>query len=143
MTLSVTPVPCLSDNYAWLLRDEASGAVALCDPSEAGPPLRAVEALGVVAGLFVLAGATPAALGLLADISERYPDDRGAIMGLYSVFFGLGQFIGQLLGGHFGDWQGVDGVLILTLLLGVISLITLLRLHGVEPARAPAAMATE
>ena len=31
-------------------------------------------------------GATPAALGLLADISERFPGDRGAIMGLYSVF---------------------------------------------------------
>ena len=26
----------------------------------------------------------PAALGLLADISERFPRDRGAIMGLYS-----------------------------------------------------------
>ena len=43
-------------------------------------------ALVLAAGLFVLAGATPAALGLLADISEAFPKDRGAIMGLYSVF---------------------------------------------------------
>ena len=45
-------------------------------------------------GLFVLAGATPAALGLLADISERFPADRGAIMGLYSVFLAIGQIAG-------------------------------------------------
>ena len=42
--------------------------------------------IAAAVGLFVLAGATPAALGLLADISERFPTDRGAIMGLYSVF---------------------------------------------------------
>ena len=46
-------------------------------------------------GLFVLAGATPAALGLLADMSERFPGDRGAIMGLYSVFLALGQITRQ------------------------------------------------
>ena len=93
--------------------------------------------------LMVVSGFTPAALTYLADLTEHAPNGRGAIMGLYSVFFGLGQFIGQLLGGQFGDWQGVDGVLILTMLLGVVSVITLLRLHGVEPARATAAMAAE
>ena len=45
-------------------------------------------------GLFVMSGATPAALGLLADITESYPADRGAIMGLYSVFLGVGQILG-------------------------------------------------
>ena len=50
-------------------------------------------------GLFLLAGATPAALGLLADMSERFPSDRGAIMGLYWVFLALGQIIGSLIGG--------------------------------------------
>ena len=57
-------------------------------------------------GLFVLAGATPAALGLLADMSERFPADRGAIMGLYSVFLALGQIIGALIGGVAADWLG-------------------------------------
>ena len=47
------------------------------------------------AGLFVLAGATPAAIGLLADMTEAYPDDRGAIMGLYSVFLGHGPDLRQ------------------------------------------------
>ena len=59
-----------------------------------------VGLMGVAAfGLFVLAGATPAAIGLLADVTEAYPDDRGAIMGLYSVFLGLGQIGGSLIAG--------------------------------------------
>jgi MFS family permease len=45
--------------------------------------VRGVEVIGLGVGLFVLSGATPAALGLLADVSESFPDDRGAIMGLY------------------------------------------------------------
>ena len=40
MPLTVTPLPCLSDNYIWMLRDQASGAVAICDPGEAGPLAR-------------------------------------------------------------------------------------------------------
>ncbi|MBK1661922.1 hydroxyacylglutathione hydrolase [Paracraurococcus ruber] len=46
MPLSVTAVPCLSDNYVWILRDAATGAVAVCDPGEAGPAIAAVERLG-------------------------------------------------------------------------------------------------
>ena len=66
-------------------------------------------------GLFVLAGATPAALGLLADMSERVPGDRGAIMGLYSVFLAIGQIVGSLIGGVAADWRGIDGMLLATL----------------------------
>ena len=60
-------------------------------------------------GLFVLAGATPAALGMLADISEEHPDDRGAIMGLYSVFLAVGQVIGSLVGGGAAEWRASTG----------------------------------
>ena len=67
------------------------------------------------AGLFVLAGATPAALGLLADISGRFPDDRGAIMGLYSVFLAMGQIVGSLVGGVAATMRGIDGLLVATL----------------------------
>jgi hydroxyacylglutathione hydrolase len=35
MALTIHPVPLLSDNYGWLLRDEATGTVAVVDPSEA------------------------------------------------------------------------------------------------------------
>jgi MFS family permease len=83
-------------------------------------------------GLFVLAGATPAALGLLADISERFPADRGAIMGLYSVFLAIGQIAGSLIGGVAADWRGIDGMLLATFVLLAIALLPLARLRAQE-----------
>ena len=63
------------------------------------------------------AGATPAAIGLLADVTEAYPDDRGAIMGLYSVFLGLGQIVGAILGGFAAVAWGLDGIFVVALVL--------------------------
>jgi MFS family permease len=92
--------------------------------------------LGLVAvaaaGLFVLAGATPAAIGLLADMTEAFPDDRGAIMGLYSVFLGLGQIIGSLLGGTAAQWQGLDGIFIVSFVMLAIALLPLSQLRRYE-----------
>ena len=84
------------------------------------------------AGLFVLAGATPAALGLLADISGRFPDDRGAIMGLYSVFLAMGQIVGSLVGGVAATMRGIDGLLVATLVMLAIALLPLFRLRSLE-----------
>lgn len=99
-----------------------------------GAPIVVPLAAAVVAaaGLFVLAGATPAALGLLADISERFPADRGAIMGLYSVFLGIGQIVGALIGGFVADWRGIDGMLLGTLALLLIALVPLAQLRRHE-----------
>lgn len=83
-------------------------------------------------GLFVLAGATPAALGLLADISERFPADRGAIMGLYSVFLGIGQITGSLIGGVAAARAGIDGMLVATICLLGVALLPLSRLRTQE-----------
>ncbi len=44
--LAVQAIPILSDNYAWLLRDAATGAVAIVDPAEAGPVAAAIDAAG-------------------------------------------------------------------------------------------------
>jgi hydroxyacylglutathione hydrolase len=46
MSMSATAVPILSDNYAWLLRDAASGATAIVDPAEDAPIDRAIQAAG-------------------------------------------------------------------------------------------------
>lgn len=107
--------------------------------ADLGEPIVKAYLLIAAVALMVVSGFTPAALTYLADLTEDAPQDRGAIMGLYSVFFGLGQFIGQLLGGPFGDWQGFDGILLLTALLGVIATATLLRLHQFERAHSTAA----
>lgn len=54
MPVSATAIPCLSDNYAWLLRDAATGTVAVCDPGEAGPAIAALEAAGGRCDLILL-----------------------------------------------------------------------------------------
>ena len=109
------------------------GAALLLNHSDGWPDLLRLPPLAVVlAGLFVLAGATPAALGLLADTSEAHPADRGAIMGLYSVFLALGQIVGSLLGGVAAEIRGIDGILVATLLLLAIALAPLSRLRAVE-----------
>ena len=46
MSFDLITVPCLSDNYAFLLRCAATGEVACIDVPEAGPILEALEAHG-------------------------------------------------------------------------------------------------
>ncbi len=96
------------------------------------PVVPALFTLGAGAGLFVLAGATPAALGLLADVSEAHPHDRGAIMGLYSVFLALGQVAGSLIGGVAAQWRGIDGLLGATVILLGVAVIPLWQLRLFE-----------
>jgi predicted MFS family arabinose efflux permease len=89
-------------------------------------------------GLFVLSGFTPAALTYLADVTESYKEARGSIMGLYSLFLGIGQFIGTTVGGQFADQGGIDGLVLLSAILGVITVFTLLGLRRQEsPGTSP------
>jgi len=46
MPLTVHAVPILSDNYAWLLRDEATGMTAFVDPADADACIAAIDAAG-------------------------------------------------------------------------------------------------
>src|SRR5438552_16490034 len=84
--------------------------------------IRGLEAAVAAAGLFVLAGATPAALGLLADVSESFPNDRGAIMSVYSVFLAPGQITGSLIGGGAAEARRRHGLLVATLVLLLLAL---------------------
>ena len=94
--------------------------------------LKIPPVIGVGIGLFILAGATPAALGMLADISEAFPDDRGAIMGLYSVFLAVGQIAGGFVGGVAAQEWALDGILLATFALMGIALVPLARLRRFE-----------
>ena len=46
MTVTAQAIPILSDNYAWLVRDEATGYTAIVDPAEEAPVIAAIEAAG-------------------------------------------------------------------------------------------------
>jgi MFS family permease len=86
-------------------------------------------------GIFAETGFAPAALAYLADISEEAARDRGLLMGLYSVFLGLGQLLGNGLGGIFARAWGFDGLIYLTLLLALVALVSLLTLYWYEKKR--------
>ena len=46
MSLQILTIPCLSDNYAYLLHDAATGQTAAVDVPEAAPLIQALEAQG-------------------------------------------------------------------------------------------------
>jgi hydroxyacylglutathione hydrolase len=46
VTVTVTAIPMLTDNYSWLLQDSASGKLGIVDPAEAAPAIAAIEAAG-------------------------------------------------------------------------------------------------
>ncbi len=108
------------------------GGTAFNHSQDVVTPMVIVFVLVAGAGLFILAGATPAALGLLADVSERYPNDRGAIMGLYSVFLALGQIGGSIVGGFVAEWWAIDGLFGATLVLVGLAAVPLWFLRGYE-----------
>ncbi|XP_024533687.1 uncharacterized protein LOC9643126 [Selaginella moellendorffii] len=45
--LEIELIPCLKDNYAYLLRDASSGAIGVVDPSTAQPVIEALERRGL------------------------------------------------------------------------------------------------
>ena len=103
-------------------------------------PLMPVLSVLLVLSIMVQSGFTPAALGYLADITEFHAEDRGAVMGLYSVFLGLGQFLGLSIGGPFVDWLGADGMVLVTSLLGVVAAYFIIQLHFREDGAHKAAL---
>ncbi len=73
------------------------------------------------AGLFVESGFTPVALAYLADITEGQVENRGTVMGLYSVFLALGQVLGTAIGAPFVSAFNFNGVLLATGLLILVA----------------------
>jgi len=71
MPVSVTPVPCLSDNYAWLLR-APDGRLAVCDPGEAAPVAAAVDAAGGRLDTILLTHHHGDHIGGVAELVKRY-----------------------------------------------------------------------
>jgi MFS family permease len=78
--------------------------------------------------VLVEAGFTPAALAHLAELTVPVDASRGAALGLYSVLLGAGQLVGNLLGGLFAARWQMDGVLGLTAMLAVVSLVGAMRM---------------
>ena len=96
MALELVTIPCLTDNYAYLLHDAASGDTALVDAPEAAPILAALAARGWklgqilithhhrdhIDGVAAIVAATGArVLGARADAHRLPPLDRALAEG--------------------------------------------------------------
>jgi MFS family permease len=86
----------------------------------------------ILIGIFVESGFTPAALAYLAEIAEERAEDRGSVMGVYSVLLSIGQLLGGALAAPFAERLGINGLIILTGLLCLIALFTVMLLGQSE-----------
>ncbi|WJL94254.1 MFS transporter [Microbacterium sp. ET2] len=105
-------------------------SVGLVLLNHGAPPAVAIPI--VIAGMFLEAGFTPAALAHLSDISAEFRENRGLIMGVYSVVVGAGYLLGNVLGGVFAEWLLFDGLAILTIGLAVVALASILVMAVIE-----------
>ena len=71
--------------------------------------------------IMVQSGVTPAALAYLADVADAAGEGRGAAMGVYTLLLGLGNALGAGLGGWLGNLAYFNGLLLGTLVLGLIA----------------------
>jgi MFS family permease len=111
ITIGAISVACL-----WLFLLNSSGAW----PVWVRIPLLSLAALSVL----VMSGFTPAALAFLADIADQ-STGRGSTMGIYTVLYGLGNGIGAALGGFSAHFLAINGLILVTLGMVVISMIDL------------------
>ncbi len=72
MTLDVTVIPCLSDNYAYLLHEPEADVYALVDAPEAAPIRKAVDAAGGRLDLILITHHHPDHIQGVPELVEAY-----------------------------------------------------------------------
>ncbi len=110
------------------------GLINHTGPIDEQSPIRMVLIGLMIIAVIIESGFTPAALIYLSDISELHPENRGMVTGLYSFLLGFGQLLGTIIAGPFADWNGVDGLLIIMGILGLLSIFGVLLLRRDEQA---------
>jgi len=93
----------------------------------------------LIVGILWLAGFGPAAVTYLADCSERFAADRSALMSFYTIALAGGGAIGAIVGGLAARLLGIDGLVILGLILSTSTFLTLGRVVVYEREHSPPA----
>ena len=70
--MEIIRIPALSDNYVWLIHDDASGETVVIDPSEAAPVIAAADARGWTIGQVWNTHWHPDHTGGNAEVKARY-----------------------------------------------------------------------
>jgi MFS family permease len=93
----------------------------------------------LIAGILWLAGFGPAAVTYLADCSETFPADRSALMSFYTIALAGGGAIGAIVGGLAARLLGIDGLVIIGLILSSSTFLAMGRVVRYHRADNPAA----
>ncbi|MCE2564316.1 hydroxyacylglutathione hydrolase [Komagataeibacter sp. FNDCF1] len=68
----IRAIPILADNYAWFVRDGATGATGIVDPAEEAPPVAAIDAAGGRLDLILLTHHHADHIAAAAALRARY-----------------------------------------------------------------------
>ncbi|HVU83067.1 MAG TPA: hydroxyacylglutathione hydrolase [Rhodanobacteraceae bacterium] len=71
---TLRPLPALSDNYIWLLADDAAGTAMVVDPGEAAPVLDALSADDLTLTTILLTHHHSDHIGGTSELVEQFPD---------------------------------------------------------------------
>jgi hydroxyacylglutathione hydrolase len=80
-TLVIEPIPCLKDNYAYLIHDSDSKDAYLVDPSEGGPPGAVLERKGLTLRGMLATHHHPDHVGGIPELAQRYQKDLQFVAG--------------------------------------------------------------
>lgn len=70
--LSVTPIPALSDNYIWLMRQSDSKRIAVVDPGDAAPVIELIEGEALTLDAILITHHHHDHTGGLGELKQRY-----------------------------------------------------------------------
>ncbi|MCL4867725.1 MAG: MFS transporter [Anaerolineae bacterium] len=101
--------------------------------------LRILIIVGCVLLLMVQAGFAPAALAYLVDVAGQ-KEGRGVAMGIYTVLLALGYIVASVFGGNLIARFHFNGIILGSILLGLICFLSLIFLSWQEQAEAKAAL---
>ena len=73
MSLELVTIPCLADNYAYLIRDDATGDVAVVDVPEAAPIIEALTERGWVPSKILITHHHGDHIEGIPDLTARFP----------------------------------------------------------------------
>ncbi len=76
MTLALKAIRTLTDNYAWLLADPATGRAAVVDPGQAEPVLEALKTGGFKLEYILLTHLHPDHCGGAVELGQHFPGTR-------------------------------------------------------------------
>ena len=100
----------------------------VASPRDMNPAVGTAVVIGFILCLAGSVGFAPAALVSIAQLTDRFTEARGAIMGLFWALIGMGRVLGIWSGGIAAQVASINGMIVLSAVLTLLALVAALRL---------------